>query len=273
MSQKRAAVRSVLARMRTANPLATTLRGMIQGLVGEPTVKGYKATPRGIVVDLSASVLLPPSEVLKTIQSAPPKDAFALLSADPTLMQSHFSMDSAVAALPFDRMPDSQFKSMVKKMGGLSLYSDAVLIALLEGREPSFPDPESGLPKLSMDYARRYIQRPDDSGDPEFYVRQPIKNGVLNGMASNHVDGAGTVGRIDIGSYPIDTLSVYMAQVGKPPGKGTKWLRQGDGWLTEQGSVDFPDQPVSVYMSQPYKVKLTSLPRSAINALVKEAAQ
>jgi len=260
--------------MRTANPLATTLRGMVRGLVGEPTVKGYKATPRGIVVDLSASVLLPPSEVLKTVQSAPPKDALALLSADPTLMQSHFSMDSAVVALPFDKLPDNQFKAMVKKMGGLSLYSDAILIALLEGREPSFPDPESGLPELSRGFASQYIQRPGNLGAvPEFYVRQPIKNGVLDGLASDHVDGAGTVGRIDIGTFPLSSLTVFMTQVGKPPGKGTKWFKNGDGWLTEQGTVDFPDQPVSVYMSQPFKVKLTSLPRSAIEALVKEAAQ
>ena len=275
MSQKRAAIRSVLARMRVASPLTTTLRGMVQGLVGDPTVNGYKVTSRGIVVDLSASVLLPPSEVAKTVKSAPPKDALAILSADPTLM-ADASLESTVAALPFDKLPDNQFKTLVKKMGGLSQYSDAVLIALLEGREPSFPDPDTGLPKLTMNFAKRYIKRPSEAADPEFYVRQPIKNGVLNGMASNHVDGSGTVGPLTVGPYPVATLTVMQRgkyKSRRPPGKGTSWLDEGGFWLLEKGTVDLPDTEVAAYISQPYKVKLTSLPRSAIEALVEEAAQ
>jgi hypothetical protein len=114
-----------------ASPLdASVKEAMKKGrFVGDPKIGSYTVAPEGIVVEVTVSVVVPPS---KALAAAPPKQTLKMVFGKPELLSE--IPESVLKTIPFKAMKPAQFTTFVKKMGGLSQYSEDVLRALLEGR-------------------------------------------------------------------------------------------------------------------------------------------
>jgi len=170
---------------RVASPLAEAVKeGLRSGnLVGEPKVGGYTVVPEGIVVEATVSVVVPPSKVLA---EAPPKESLKLLFDTPSLL-AEIPADR-IKDIPFKALKGPQFSTFVKKMGGLSQYSDEILHALLEGRKHEDYETDENVLDIFYDAARkdvdRYIGAPwvwnDWGGGDSLHIK--IKGGIITGV-------------------------------------------------------------------------------------------
>jgi hypothetical protein len=168
-----------------ASPLdASVKEAMKKGrFVGDPKIGSYTVAPEGIVVEVTVSVVVPPSKVLAV---APPKESLKLVFSKPELLSE--IPESVLKTIPFKAMKPAQFTTFVKKMGGLGQYSDEVLRALLEGRsEPLFKEAPDDLLDVLDEHSNveQYVSGSTWSrnhwGGGDGDLRLKIKGGVITG--------------------------------------------------------------------------------------------
>jgi len=164
-----------------ADPLAALVKGALKKgqFIGDPKIGSYTVTPEGIVVDVTVSVVVPPS---KALAAAPPKEALKMVFSRPELLAN--VPDATLKNLPFKALKPAQFKSFVKKMGGLGQYSDEVLRALLEGRKAEIYEPAGvwyeGSPAFLASLIGGATADLEDWGGGE-QANIAIKGGILTG--------------------------------------------------------------------------------------------
>ena len=131
--------RAILSGLKVAAP---SLDSVVLGALREgrwsglPRIGEFRVVNGVIEVSVTAQVEIPPDaatpELVGEVIQGDPLGGLDMVVDDPSLMESLPSV--VVKDLPFRSLPEPQFKSLVKRMGSLSQYSDDLLIALVEGR-------------------------------------------------------------------------------------------------------------------------------------------
>jgi hypothetical protein len=266
-----------------ASPLdASVKEAMKKGqFVGDPKIGSYTVAPEGIVVEVTVSVVVPPS---KALAAAPPKQTLKMVFGKPELLSE--IPESVLKTIPFKAMKPAQFTTFVKKMGGLGQYSDEVLRALLEGRKVELDEDYAPMvnnifeadPKAVASYVGGDTGEPDDWGGGEMAEIQ-IKKGVVSGvlfMPYVWENGSGLTIKRDVPDAPY--IDLDRAVHGQSPEDsthlaGVKWLDGEDrvetlpkgtpGITRVSVQLDFPMKPLT----------LASMPRKDLEILVKAVAK
>lgn len=252
--------------------------------VGEPKIGSYTVVPEGIAVKVAVSVILPPS---KALAAAPPKQTLKMVFTKPELLAD--VPEAVLKTIPFKAMTPAQFTTFVKKMGGLSQYSDDVLRALLEGRKVELDERNAPMvnnlfvadPKTVASYIGGDTGEPDDWGGGED-ARIQIKKGVVSGvlyMPYVWSNPKGLTIKRDIPDAPYIDLDSAVHGQGEPEDSthpslaSVKWhegesrvetLPKGTpGVIRVSVQLDFPMKPVT----------LASMPRKDLEILVRAVAK
>ena len=275
--------KAILARVRTASdPLVSSVKDALKkGLyIGVRQIGSYTVAPEGIVVETTVSVVVPPSKVLA---EAPPKETLKMVFDKPELLSD--VPESKISDIPFRALKPAQFKTFVKKMGGLGQYSDEVLRALLEGRKAEIYEPQDlyfdADPKELASYIGGAGGELNDWGGGEVYEIS-IKGGVVTGIGSIpyvwHNPRGLTIKR-DVPDFPYIKLDSAVHGPGDPADSthpslaGLRW--EGTDNRPEYLPKGTPGV-VSVDVQIGIDLKptpLSSLPRSELEMLVQDIAR
>lgn len=265
-----------------ADPLVSSVKAALKKgqYIGEPRIGSYTVAPEGIVVETTVSVVVPPSKVLA---EAPPKETLKMVFDKPELLSD--VPESKISDIPFRALKPAQFKTFVKKMGGLSQYSDEVLRALLEGRKAEIYEPYALYFEADPKDLASYVggAKPDliDWGGAESYEIS-IKGGVVTGtggLAYEWENPRGLTIKRDVPDHPYIKLDPAVHGPGDPSDSTHPSLAGADWTGSEERPRVLPKGTpgvVSVNSLYDHRLKptpLSSLPRDELEWLVQDIAR